>query len=75
MENLYRALTSLNLWQFSLTVSGLLLALGFTGGIPFTDIRLSEGREIGAIIGGLVFYIGGVVLRYKPPPETKDDEQ
>jgi hypothetical protein len=67
-------LTNLNLWQFSLFISGFLLALGFTGGIPFTDITLSEGRELGAILGGLVFYIGGVILRYMPPPETKGND-
>ena len=72
MEHLYQILTNLKLWQFSIVTSGLLLALGFTGEIPFTDITLSEGREIGAMIGGLIFYIGGVILRYMPPPETKD---
>lgn len=72
MDQLQSALASLKLWQFSLVVSGLLLALGFTGGIPFTEVVLTEGREIAAMVGGIIFFVGAAVLRYIPPPETRE---
>ena len=61
----------LYLWQFSLLVSLALMALGFTGDIPFTDVALREGKETMAILAGVAFFGLTVVLRYIPVPDAR----
>lgn len=51
------------------------MSLGFTGGVPFTDIELRDGKGQAAIWGGLLFFVGCVVLRYLPPPQRRAEER
>lgn len=77
METVTKVLAKLKVWQFSLFISVALLALGFTGEIPFTDSELRAGKSTEAIYAGIAFFIGTVLLLYLPPPphdRRKDDK-
>ena len=63
LETLIAQLTKVHLWQISVTVSLLLLSLGFTGSIPFLDVDLTVGQEYLAIDTGVTFFFMGVVLK------------
>ena len=63
--------SKLYLWQFSLIVSLALLSLGFTGNLPFSEQELNDGQENMAIFVAVVFFIATCVLKYMPPPETR----
>ena len=71
MDKVIELANSLKLWQFSLLVSITLLLLGFTGGVPFTELELRDGEGQAAIIAGVVFFIATCVLKYIPPPEVR----
>ncbi len=71
-------LSKLHIWQFALVMSVILLYLGFTGDIPFTDDDLRDGKGTLAIIVGVGFFIAACALRYIPPPTIaplKEEEE
>ena len=63
LEQLIGLLDKISLWQLSITVSLLLLTLGFTGSIPFLDVDLTVGQEYLAIDTAMTFFFMGVVLK------------
>ena len=73
MNDIQAALDKLNVWQFTMLASGVLLALGFTGsGFGF---ELIAGKEDMAIMAGMGFAAASVLLKYIPPPEARDLRQ
>lgn len=65
-------LDKFKLWQFTLALSVILLALGFTGTVIVSDDEIIEGQETTAIILGALILLVSVGLRYIPPPERRN---
>ena len=63
MNEFIKIFEKLYLWQFSIIIAFFLLVLGFTGGIPFTEIELHEGQGNKAVTGGMIFFLLGVNLK------------
>lgn len=59
-------LRQVKLWQLVMLVSIALMALGFTGEVPFTDIDLRDGRGQRAICMGGALFMVSLFIYYHP---------
>lgn len=59
-------LHSVRLWQILMLAAVFLLGLGFTGGIPYTEIVLLRGNGERAICAGGALLISSIVIYYHP---------
>ncbi len=59
---------SVRLWQIVMLAAVLLLGLGFTGGIPYTDIVLLDGYGLGSICTGSAMMLISIYIYYHPRP-------
>lgn len=63
LDQLIAITSKLCLWQISIIVGIVLLTLGFTGEIPYTEIDLRAGRSVMAIKAGVFFFVIGVTVK------------
>ena len=66
MTKLARLLHLVKLWHLVMMAGVALFALGYTGGIPFTDIELRDGNGQRAICTGGALFLISIFIYYHP---------